>query len=268
MVDRVRDHVLRHRITGALSGHQRIAVVSLTGGSGRTTVALGLGDVLASERREPVVVLDAVPYRGSLAGLAGGGRPPVNVMDLLAKHGAYAHGAPPPAFRRASGLAVLPSESRPDARYVLGADGYRWLAEQLLPQHFAITVTDTAAALTDPLSASVLSLADLVVVTTTATADSASAAHDALLWMIRAGFGRLSRRAVLVLNAVREGDPGVPLDTLSSYFGPKVGAVVTVPWDRHLASGGPIDTAALDPGTRTAYMTLGAATVAALTRTK
>ncbi|MER6365859.1 hypothetical protein [Kitasatospora sp. NPDC001527] len=268
-MDRVRDGVLRHRITGQLPGHQRIAVVSLNGGSGRTTVALGLGDVLAAERREPVVALDAVPFRGSLAGFAGG-RAPVNVMDLLANHGAYAvHGAPtPPAFRRASGLSVLPSESRPDARYILGADGYRWLAEQLLPQHFAITVTDTAAGLADPLTASVLSLADLVVVTTTATADSASAAHDALLWMIRNGFGRLSRRAVLVVNAVREGDPGVPVPTLSSYFGPKVGAVVTVPWDRHLASGGPIDSAALDPATRTAYMTLGAATMAALTRTK
>ncbi|MFD8705892.1 MinD/ParA family protein [Kitasatospora sp. NPDC059648] len=268
--DRVRDGVLRRRLTVDLpQQHVRIAVVSLKGGSGRTSTALGLGDVLAGYRREPVAALDAVPLRGSLAPLSGG-RSAASVMDLLAAHETYAaYNSPaPPSYRRPSGLAVIASEHRPDARYVLGADGYRWLSDQLLPRHYGIVVTDTPAGLSDSLMSAVLSTADLVVLTTTTGAESASLAHDALVWMHRQGYGRIARRALVVLNAVRTGDPGVPAETLSKFFAAKAGAAVTIPWDRHLAAGQPIDAAALEPATRTAYLTLGAAAVAALARQK
>ncbi|MFI9366102.1 MinD/ParA family protein [Kitasatospora sp. NPDC053057] len=262
----MRETVLRKRLTVDLPGpHVRIAVVSLKGGTGRTTVALGLGDILAADRhREPVVALDAVPLHGGLATRAGGRE--ASVIELLANHQTYtAHNSPPPpTYRRPSGLAVIPSEHRPDAQYVLGAEGYRWLAEHLIPRSFGIVVTDTPAGLSDPLMAGVLSLADLVVLTTTAAAESATRAVDALAWMRRQGYGRLARRALVAITGVREGDPGVPAEVLREHFAAEAGGAVTIPWDRHLAAGQRIDTTALEPATRTAYLTLGAAVVAAL----
>ncbi|MEU7095926.1 MinD/ParA family ATP-binding protein [Kitasatospora aureofaciens] len=262
----MRETVLRKRLTVDLPGaHVRIAVVSLKGGTGRTTVALGLGDVLAADRhREPVVALDAVPLHGGLATRAGGRE--ASVIELLANHQTYVthNSPPPPAYRRPSGLAVVPSEYRPDAQYVLGAEGYRWLAEHLIPRSFGVMVTDTPAGLSDPLMAGVLSLADLVVLTTTTAAESATRAVDALAWMRRQGYGRLARRALVAITAVREGDPGVPAEVLREHFAAEAGGAVTIPWDRHLAAGQPIDTTALEPATRTAYLTLGAAAVAAL----
>jgi len=270
LVNRVKGTVWRRRAAEPLPHPKRVAVVSLTGGSGRTTVALALGDVLSTERREPVAVLDASPLLGSLASRAGGGGV-VTTMGLLAQHQQYGRvGTPaPPAFRRPSGLSVIGSDNRAEARYVLGADGYRWLAE-LMPRHYELTITDAPAGLADPggLVNAILPASDLLILTTTATTTSASMTLNALSWLVENGFRMLARRVVLVINAARPGDPGVGAETIAAYYRTRVHAVVTVPWDAHLAEGGPLDSAHLSAAARSAYLELGAATVTALLSTK
>jgi len=270
LVDRVKGRAWQQRIADPLPHPKRVAVISLKGGSGRTSVALGLGDALSSGRSEPVAALDAVPLLGRLA-VRAGALTTLSVMDVLANHQYYSqHGAPaPPAYRRPSGLSVIASESRTDARYVLGPDGYRYLAE-LMPRHYALSIVDAPVGLADPggLVNAILPLSDLLVITTTATAESASLVRDALLWLNANGYRLLARRAVLVINAFRPGDPGLSPDVIADYYRSLLQAAVTVPWDAHLAEGPVFDSSRLQPATRSAYLELGAATVAALRITK
>ena len=58
---------LLHRIRRPLSGSHQIAVGSIKGGVGKTTVASCLGLVLAEHRGDRVIALDANPDAGTLA---------------------------------------------------------------------------------------------------------------------------------------------------------------------------------------------------------
>src|SRR5207237_10493286 len=62
-----REQEVRRRITTPVRGCRRIVVLSRKGGAGKTTTALMLGHVLARERGDRVVALDANPDAGSLA---------------------------------------------------------------------------------------------------------------------------------------------------------------------------------------------------------
>ena len=61
-----RDLVSRVR-TPVADGYHRVAVLSLKGGVGKTTVTVGLGATLASLRGDRVIAVDANPDRGTLS---------------------------------------------------------------------------------------------------------------------------------------------------------------------------------------------------------
>ena len=63
---RHRDLINRVR-TPVAGGHHRVAVLSLKGGVGKTTTAVGLGATLASLRGDRVIAIDANPDRGTLS---------------------------------------------------------------------------------------------------------------------------------------------------------------------------------------------------------
>ena len=63
---RRRDLINRVR-TPVAGGHHRIAVLSLKGGVGKTTTAVGLGATLATLRGDRVIAVDANPDRGTLS---------------------------------------------------------------------------------------------------------------------------------------------------------------------------------------------------------
>jgi MinD-like ATPase involved in chromosome partitioning or flagellar assembly len=226
--------------------------------------------VIAAERGgDLVAAVDAVPVHGTLAARAGA-QDAVSIMDLLTHHHSYvpADSPAPVLHRRPSGLDVLGSCGDPAASHVLGPDGYRWVADMLLPRYYALAVTDTAAGLTDPLMGAVLALSDQLVVTTTTSHESATLALDALRWLSAHGFGRLARGAVVAVNAHREGDPGVQPAELVDFFRDKARSTVVVPWDRHLAAGSAVHRDALAPATRTALLNLAAAAMAPLAARK
>ena len=53
--------------TPVAGGHHRVAVMSLKGGVGKTTAAVGLGSTLASLRGDRVIAVDGNPDRGTLS---------------------------------------------------------------------------------------------------------------------------------------------------------------------------------------------------------
>src|SRR5262249_33079725 len=63
---RRRDLINRVR-TPVAGGHHRVAVMSLKGGVGKTTAAVGLGSTLASMRGDRVIAVDGNPDRGTLS---------------------------------------------------------------------------------------------------------------------------------------------------------------------------------------------------------
>src|ERR1700687_4395060 len=63
---RRRDLINRVR-TPVAGGHHRVAVLSLKGGVGKTTTAVGLGATLATLRGDRVITIDANPERGTLS---------------------------------------------------------------------------------------------------------------------------------------------------------------------------------------------------------
>src|SRR6185437_14901978 len=63
---RRRDLINRVR-TPVVGGHHRVAVLSLKGGVGKTTTAVGLGATLATLRGDRVIAVDANPDRGTLS---------------------------------------------------------------------------------------------------------------------------------------------------------------------------------------------------------
>ena len=71
---RRRDLINRVR-TPVAGGHHRVAVLSLKGGVGKTTTAVGLGATLATLRGDRVIAVDANPDRGTLSDKVGW-RPP------------------------------------------------------------------------------------------------------------------------------------------------------------------------------------------------
>ena len=52
--------------TPVAGGHHRVAVLSLKGGVGKTTTAVGLGATFATLRGDRVIAVDANPDRGTL----------------------------------------------------------------------------------------------------------------------------------------------------------------------------------------------------------
>src|SRR5690606_25876259 len=62
---------------------RRIAVVSRKGGVGKTTIALMLGQTLASERGDRVSAVDGNPDAGSLGYRVGPEPPKLSITDLL-----------------------------------------------------------------------------------------------------------------------------------------------------------------------------------------
>jgi Mrp family chromosome partitioning ATPase len=100
---------LTQRIQDGSVGCHRIAVISLKGGVGKTTMSVCLGAVLASVRPDRVIAVDANPDRGTLAGKVAG-QSVATVRDLLddllrhpPPHLPVARPAGDPCLRRRSG---------------------------------------------------------------------------------------------------------------------------------------------------------------------
>lgn len=253
-------------LTQPLPGPRRVAVISLRGGSGRTTTVVCLGDALAVTRRSPVLAVDAVPHLGTLGGRSGvGAHCQFSAMDIAVHGNVYGQrgGTVPPTGRRGTGLYVLPGEQRVPAPPVLNADAYRYIATEVLPSHYPLMLTDTPHLL-DGVMEAVLPTSDALLITATASPESVSGAIDALVYLSEHGYGRLARGAVLVVNAVRPQDPGLDLAEIHEWFDPRVRAIVTIPWDEHLAAGSAVDCSRLAPATWDAYLNLAAVTVSGL----
>jgi MinD-like ATPase involved in chromosome partitioning or flagellar assembly len=251
------DDLIRRARTPVRRCH-RLAVISLKGGVGKTTTTAALGGMLASLRGDRVVAMDANPDRGTL-GERVAGESLATVRDLLDAGDAVRRYADVRAFtaQAPSRLEVLSSDSDPGISLAFSDDDYR-AAIDLLDRYYNLILTDCGTGLLHSAMRGVLGLADSLVVVSSPTLDGARSASATLDWLEAHGYGELAGRSIAVICAVRS-RRDVDVGRLEKHFAARSRAVVRIPYDPHLATGGIVDVEALRPATRTAYLQLSAA---------
>lgn len=254
--ERQREQLIR-RILAPVRGCHRIAVVSLKGGIGKTTTTACLGLALAHYRGDRVVAIDANPDAGTLAERLTG-RVDVTVRDLLdAIDGVKSFPDISSYTSLADRLQVLASEQDPEMSHAFDEEQYGAVAE-VLARYFNIVLTDSGTGLLHSAMAGTLAVADSLVVVGAPSVDGASRAAKTLDWLVAHGHGDLVSRSVAVISSVRPANGDVDMSVLRDHFGARCRAVVEVPYDPHLVSGGMIDMAELKAPTTAAMLTLAA----------
>lgn len=241
-----------------LAGCYRIAVVSLKGGVGKTTITATLGSTLASLRGDRVVAVDANPDRGTLSQ-----KVPLEtqatVRHLLRDAGRIQSYSDIRGYtsQGPSRLEVLASETDPAVSEAFSADDYaRTLA--VLERFYSLVLTDCGTGLMHSAMAAVLAKADTLVVVSSGSVDGARSASATLDWLDAHGHQELVRNSIAVINAVRPRSAKVDIQKVVDHFSRRCRAVRLVPFDPHLEEGAEIDLTRLRRDTREALVELAA----------
>ncbi|MFT4199269.1 AAA family ATPase [Gordonia sp. (in: high G+C Gram-positive bacteria)] len=235
----------------------RVAVLSLKGGVGKTTVTVGLGSALSSLRGDRVIAIDANPDLGTLAR-----RVPTQthstVRDLLRDPNITRYSDVRRHTSQApSRLEVLASSSDPELSEAFSAEDYIRTVD-ILENHYNLILTDCGTGLVHSAMNGVLKLANSLVLVTSPAVDGAQSAMVTLDWLAAHGYGQLAQECIVVIAASRGKDTPVDVENLADWFRGRVRAVQIIPYDDHLAVGGHIDLDHMNPNTRAAYLELAA----------
>lgn len=253
-----RNRALAARIEQPIRNDYRIALLSLKGGVGKTTVTVGLGATFASLRGDCVVAVDANPDFGTLAQ-----RVPLQtnstVRDLIAARpdiksysDVRVHTSQSP-----SRLEVLASEQDPAISEAFSEADYRQVID-ILQVYYNIILTDCGTGIMHSAMNGVLDLANSLVLVSSPAIDGARSAAATLDWLQLHGYGHLVERTAVVISAARPGSSVIDMDALVDYFMRRCRAVEVIPFDEHLAEGSVMDLELMRPATRRAFMELAA----------
>ncbi|MBP2322342.1 MinD-like ATPase involved in chromosome partitioning or flagellar assembly [Kibdelosporangium banguiense] len=259
--DDARRRELILRVNQPLRGCYKIAMLSLKGGVGKTTVTTTLGSTFSSLRGDRVIAVDANPDRGTLSQ-----KIPLEttatVRHLLRDASRVTKYSDVRAYtsQGPSRLEVLASEQDPAVSEAFSEDDYRRTVA-LLEHFYNIVLTDCGTGLMHSAMKGVLDIADSLVIVSSGSVDGARSASATLDWLDAHGYRDLVARSVAVINSVRPKSGSVDLEKLAAHFGARCRAVCQIPFDPHLEEGAEIELDRLLPATRLALLDM-AATVA------
>jgi MinD-like ATPase involved in chromosome partitioning or flagellar assembly len=245
--------------TPVAGGHHRVAVMSLKGGVGKTTTAVGLGATLASLRGDRVIAIDANPDRGTLSDKVRL-ETSATVRDLLNERTQVTRYADVRAFtsQSSSRLEVLASDRDPGVSVAFSADDYRAVA-RVLEHYYSICITDCGTGLLHSAMSGILEFADHIVLVSSPSVDGARSASATLDWLEAHGYDDLVRNGVVVLSTIRPRSKStVDLDRLEQHFAARCRAVIRVPYDPHLEEGAEVELEMLSSETVDSYLQLAA----------
>lgn len=254
----IRRRELIARINAPLLGCHKIALLSLKGGVGKTTMTATLGATFASLRGDRVVAVDANPDRGTLSQ-----KIPLEtsatVRHLLRDAQRVRRYTDVRAYtsQGASRLEVLASEQDPAVSEAFSEDDYRRTVN-LLEHFYNMVLTDCGTGLMHSAMYGVLGVADQIVVVSSGSIDGARSASATMDWLDAHGHGDLVAGAVAVINCVSRSAGGVDLDRVAEHFAGRCRAVVRIPFDPHLQEGAEVDLDRLDARTRMGLLELAA----------
>jgi MinD-like ATPase involved in chromosome partitioning or flagellar assembly len=246
------------QVNRPLRGCYRIALLSLKGGVGKTTITATLGSTFATIRGDRVVAVDANPDRGTLSQ-----KIPLEtaatVRQLLHDAGTIERYSDVRRYtsKGPSGLEVLASETDPSVSDAFGADDYSRVLE-ILERFYGLVLTDCGPGLLHSVMSSVLEKADVLLVVASGSIDGARSASATLDWLDAHGHEQLVRNSIAVINAVRPRTGKVDMNKVVDHFSRRCRAVRLIPFDPHLEEGAEIDLDRLRRGTREALAELAA----------
>ncbi|MGW0787468.1 MinD/ParA family ATP-binding protein [Streptomyces sp. NPDC002911] len=243
------------RLQQPVTTGRQIAVTSIRGGAGKSTVAALLGTTYAHYRQDPVLLVEADPALGSLplrlgsqslrwttGDVANIVEPQMSLLDVTG----YLVQLPDNAW-------LLPgSQGRIGA--MLDTRTYERVMVSLR-RYFGVTVVDCET-LPAEVARVALSASQARVLTAPATLEGVMSTYNVLEWMTRLPRHVIEGTVVVLTEQTpRSGiDPGKAAQKLEA-----TGASVQVlPYDRHLAAGGAIRTELLARSTRRATTRLAA----------
>lgn len=239
-----------------LPGLHQIAVTSLKGGIGKTTIAAGLGLTLAEHRGDQIIALDANPDAGTLADRLTG-HVGITIRDLIDNIDTIRSWTDMAHYTSLAGrLHVLASEQDPAMSEAFTRAEYQAVITKLAEFNNVI-ITDSGTGLVHSAMGGALNAANTLVIAGAPTLDGASRASKTLDWLIAHGYRHLVENAVVVLSHDRA-SRHVNTATIREHFLARCQTVVDIPPDPHLAIGGPINLDELRPRTRNAFLQLAA----------
>ncbi|MFF1276301.1 hypothetical protein ACFVZC_23325 [Streptomyces marokkonensis] len=232
-----------------------VAVTSIRGGVGKSTVSALLGRTLNHYRHDPVLTLEADAALGTLPTRMGAETVRWSCADLAriltpAMQLTDVTGYLVPV---ADGGWLLPaSQGRVGAP--LDVPTYRRVT-LALRRYFAVTVVDCET-LPGEVARTAMDTAHARVIVAPMTAEGIHGTRQVLDWLAQLPHSALATTVV----ALSAGTPDATIDakTAAAHLREPGVPVVTLPYDRHLAQGGPIHTAMLAHGTRDAAVHLAA----------
>ncbi|HTF47920.1 MAG TPA: AAA family ATPase [Pseudonocardia sp.] len=255
----LRQRELTTRVNQPLQGCYKIAMLSLKGGVGKTTVTATLGATFASLRGDRVIAVDANPDRGTLSQ-----KIPLEttatVRHLLRDSQRVRRYTDVRAYtsQGPSRLEVLASEQDPAVSEAFSEADYRRTVT-LLEHFYNIVLTDCGTGLMHSAMYGVLGVADSLVIVSSGSIDGARSASATMDWLDAHGHRELVSNSVAVINSVRRSSGQVDLDRVAEHFAARCRAVVRIPYDSHLEEGAELDLDRVSAPTRTALLELAAA---------
>ncbi|OBY31920.1 ATPase [Mycolicibacter kumamotonensis] len=246
------------QVNRPLQGCHRIAVLSLKGGVGKTTITATLGATFASIRGDRVVAVDANPDRGTLSQKVPM-ETPATVRHLLRDADGIQRYSDVRSYTNQgpSRLEVLASESDPAVSEAFSAEDYARTL-QVLERFYSLVLTDCGTGLMHSAMSAVLAKADTMIVVSSGSVDGARSASATLDWLDAHGHEDLVRNSIAVINAVRPRGGKVDMQKVVDHFSRRCRAVRLVPFDPHLEEGAEIDLLRLKRETREALVELAA----------
>ncbi|WP_405829466.1 hypothetical protein [Streptomyces sp. NBC_01176] len=232
-----------------------IAVTSIRGGVGKSTVSALLGRTLNHYRHDPVLTLEADAALGTLPVRMGAETVRWSCADLAQIL------TPAMQLTDVTGYLVPVSDGGwllPASQGRVGAPmdirTYRTVT-LALRRYFAVTVVDCET-LPGEVARTAMDTAHARVVVAPMTAEGVNGTRQVLDWLAQLPHSALSGTVV----ALSASSPDTTLDekTAAAHLRETGAPVVRLPYDRHLAQGGPIHTALLGQATREAVVRLAA----------
>jgi MinD-like ATPase involved in chromosome partitioning or flagellar assembly len=246
------------QVNRPLRGCYRVAMLSLKGGVGKTTITATLGATFASIRGDRVVAVDANPDRGTLSQKVPL-ETPATVRHLLRDAEGIDRYSDVRSYtsQGPSRLEVLASESDPAMSEAFSAEDYAQTLE-ILERFYGLVLTDCGTGLLHSAMTPVLEKADALIVVSSGSIDGARSASATLDWLDAHGHEDLVRNSIAVINAVRSRSGKVDMQKVVDHFSRRCRAVRLVPFDPHLEEGAEINLDRLKRETREALIELAA----------
>jgi len=241
-----------------LQGCYRIALMSLKGGVGKTTITAALGGTFASIRGDRIVAVDANPDRGTLSGKVPL-ETPATVRHLLRDSEGIERYSDMRGYtsQGPSRLEVLASETDPAVSEAFSSDDYTRTLD-ILERFYSLVLTDCGTGLMHSAMSAVLAKSDVLVVISSGSVDGAKSASATLDWLDAHGHQEMVRNSIAVINGVRPRSGKVDLRKVIDHFSRRCRAVRLVPFDPHLEEGAEISLERLNADTREALVELAA----------